>query len=268
MVGDGRCFLGLKKQREVRVVRLFLSIVFYLLGAVCFVYSYIVAAVGSGSKFFLVWDALGVLAVLVGIGISFNVRSRIGPSVRIVADCIFGFGLILFVVLLCLVMSQYSPAEPKDKVDCLIVLGAQMRSDGPSVVLRYRLDRAAEYLTEHPDTRCIVSGARGSNEPCTEAEGMETYLISKGISANRIVREDMSFSTEENLSNSVILLHKGESVGIVTNNFHMKRALFLAEENSIEDPVPIVAPSTLLYAPNNVLREVLALLKTYIKALF
>ena len=63
--------------------------------------------------------------------------------------------------------------EGKPGLDYIIVLGAQIYERGPSAVLRFRLDKAVEYLNENPQTKCIVSGGKGSNEPCSEAEGMK-----------------------------------------------------------------------------------------------
>ena len=71
--------------------------------------------------------------------------------------------------------------------DYLIVLGAQVRETGPSVVLQYRLDEAAAYLEENPDTCCIVSGGQGANEPFPEAEGMRRYLEEKGIAPEGVM---------------------------------------------------------------------------------
>ena len=140
-------------------------------------------------------------------------------------------------------------------LDYIIVLGAQVRKDGPSPVLKYRLDKAVEYLNENPDTVCIVSGGQGSNEPWTEAEGMAQYLQEKGIDTARILTEDQSQTTEQNITNSKMLMKEGASVGIVTNNFHVFRALQIAKKYGLSDVCGIAADSTPKYLPNNMLRE-------------
>ena len=116
--------------------------------------------------------------------------------------------------------------------------------DGPSPVLKYRLDKAVEYLNENPDTVCIVSGGQGSNEPWTEAEGMAQYLQEKGIDTARILTEDQSQTTEQNITNSKMLMKEGASVGIVTNNFHVFRALQIAKKYGLSDVCGIAADST------------------------
>ena len=68
--------------------------------------------------------------------------------------------------------TQKGPAE----LDYLIVLGAQMKTGGPSKALQYRLDEACRYLDENPGIKVIVSGGQGTDEPVSEAQGMYDYL--------------------------------------------------------------------------------------------
>ncbi|MBR1781122.1 MAG: YdcF family protein, partial [Oscillospiraceae bacterium] len=92
--------------------------------------------------------------------------------------------------------------EPK----VMIVLGAMVWPDGPSPVLRYRLDKALEYLDDHPEMTVIVSGGQGNDEPCSEAQAMADALIAAGVPAEQIVLEDTSFNTRQNLQNSRALM--------------------------------------------------------------
>ena len=81
-----------------------------------------------------------------------------------------------FLIIEGLIISQMHVAGP-DNLDYLIVLGAQVYKNGPSPVLKFRLDKAYEYLSANPETRCIVTGGQGSNEPFTEASCMADYLV-------------------------------------------------------------------------------------------
>ena len=140
-----------------------------------------------------------------------------------------------------------------------------MREDGPSVVLRYRLDTAISYLNENPNTICIVSGGQGFNEPFSEAEGMADYLIENGIEKSRILLEDESTNTLENIRNSKALMESSyNGVGIVTNNFHVFRAVQLAKAQGLENVCGIAADSSKIYLPNNVLRECCGILKDWL----
>ena len=140
-------------------------------------------------------------------------------------------------------------------MDYIIVLGAQVHENGPSVVLKYRLDRAIAYLEENTDTFCIVSGGQGYNEPFPEAEGMAAYLKEHGVSSERILLETESQTTSQNISNSMAYLQEDASVGIVTNDFHMFRALQTAKSQGLQNVCGISAGSVKRYLMNNMLRE-------------
>ena len=117
-----------------------------------------------------------------------------------------------------------------------MVLGAQIHKTGPSVVLRYRLDTAREYLEDNDGTLCIVTGGQGYNEPYPEAIGMKEYLISHGVDEERILLETKSKNTKENLKNAKEMFDPDhDQVGIVTNNFHVFRALSLARKEGIRN---------------------------------
>ena len=136
-----------------------------------------------------------------------------------------------------------------------------MRQNGPSIVLQYRLDKAIEYLNDNPDTICIVSGGQGCNEPCTEAQGMAEYLEKKGIPEARILLETESTTTVQNISNSMQYIGEGATIGIITNNFHVFRAMQIAKKLGLTQVHGIAAKSSALYLPNNMLREYLAEIK-------
>lgn len=235
----------------------------FLIAVLCFAYSIVVYNVHSGSKFYLFWDFLAVFFVALGIAIGLKLFAKLPVWLNRTLLSVLIAGVCVFCILLGLVLSTFKSKGSKN-LDYILVLGAQVRADGPSVVLRYRLETATEYLKENPDTKCIVSGGQGSNEPKSEARAMADYLIGMGISEDRILLEDKSVNTSQNLKFSSVLLPENASVGIVTNNFHVKRALYLAKRFGMPDAEGIAAYSTPLYAPNNIVREVIGLLKDFI----
>ena len=183
------------------------------------------------------------------------------PVVRIALAVLVTAAVVIVAAGMACIMTHFHDRAP-DGLDEIIVLGAQVRESGPSRVLRSRLNAAAAYLAENPDTVCIVSGGQGPNEPYTEAEAMKKYLVRKGIPENQILEEDKSTTTVENLEfSSRFLNRKEDSVGIVTNNFHMFRSLKLAKKNGYQNCRGIAAGSTPLYLPNNILRECLGIVK-------
>ena len=165
------------------------------------------------------------------------------------------------VVLIVLGVLMGTAAKRSDKVeaDALIVLGAAVHGDRVTWVLSNRLDTAAEYLSAHPDTVCIVSGGQGDGESVTEASAMQKYLVErKGIDPDRILVEDQATSTLENFAFSKALIEQrfGENVRIafVTTDFHVFRAGRVAKKAGI-DAVGIAAPDVWYIRINNFLRE-------------
>lgn len=114
-----------------------------------------------------------------------------------------------------------------------VILGAGLYGDKPSPILQERLDEGLEYLKLHPNTKVIVSGGQGSNELIPEAEAMKNFLLSQGISSDRIIEENKSKSTFQNLEFSQKILEKRnankDEVLIVTNDFHLFRAMEIAD---------------------------------------
>lgn len=109
----------------------------------------------------------------------------------------------------------------------LVVLGASLRGNQPSELLRGRLEAAYAYLMEYPQAACIVSGGQGEDEICTEASVMYAYLVEKGIDPARIYKEESSTSTFENIWQSRELIERhglSKEVTVVTQEFHQFRA--------------------------------------------
>ena len=234
--------------------------IFFILAVICIIYAVIVRSTGSGTSFFLMWVGIGIVLLLLGISFRIEFWKNVPHVVKVIGMVVVCIGIVSFVLVEGCVISQMH-AKGKAELDYIIVLGAQVRENGPSPVLKYRLDKAVEYLEENPDTICIVSGGQGSNEPWSEAEGMARYLQEKGIDTARILPEDKSQTTEQNITNSKKLMKEGASVGIVTNNFHVFRALQIAKKYGLSDVCGIAADSTPKYLPNNMLREFFAEMK-------
>ena len=222
---------------------------------------------GTGTWFFLIWGIMGIAFTLWGI-----FRGRIWHVMphwlHITADTLFLLMLAVFLFTEGCIISGFSKNTDKE-LDYIVVLGAQLKTTGPSRVLQYRLDTAYEYLTAHPDTKAIVSGGQGSNEPASEAQGMYDYLVKRGIEPGRIVLEDKSVNTEQNIRFSKEFLQAdADKVGIVSNNFHVFRAVKLAKAAGYRNVVGIAAPATAFYLPNNMLREFFGVVKDFLMGHF
>lgn len=240
------------------------EIITVVLGVLCLGYGFMIYRIHTGSSFFLFWFALGILFFCLTLCLRFHIWSRLP---KIVTRAMAGGVILVFALFLGIegcIISGFG-AKGKADLDYIVVLGAQVKKSGPSRVLRYRLDTAYDYLVENKDTVCIVSGGQGGNEPCTEAQGMYTYLVERGIAPERIVQEDTSVNTVENLTNSKAFLEgQDASVGIVTSNFHIFRSIHIARHLGMTNAVGIAAGSTRSYLPNNMVRECLGVLKDFL----
>ena len=150
-----------------------------ILCVISFLYGISILNVNSGTLFYLIWFLISAFFIIIDLLIYFKIFEKyiVFKSIFI---CVCSIGICIFLVILSLIISKMNVKPVKD-LDYIIVLGAQVKESGPSVVLRYRLDRAVSYLKENDNTLVIVSGGQGINEPSTEASVMKEYLINEGI---------------------------------------------------------------------------------------
>ena len=157
---------------------------------------------------------------------------------------------------------------PGNGADAVIVLGAGLRGEQVSHTLALRLNTAAEYLENNPETIVVVSGGMGVGETVTEAYAMKNYLLRKGIDENRILCEEESTSTVENFKFSKVILdeHFGNddyNIVFVTNDFHCIRAGIYAERTGFSAE-SLASPSMRSMIPSDYCREYLALVQAII----
>lgn len=236
------------------------EIVSLFLGILCILYGICIMAIGSGTLFYMVWFCGGFCFFVLALVFHFSLWDKLSRLVRGIlliglTICILCFGIVEIMIAGCF------HEKGQANLDYVLVLGAQVYESGPSVVLKYRLDTAAAYLQENENTLCIVCGGQGYNEPGTEAEIMAEYLENAGIDSSRIIIEKESSNTTENIMNAMKKANLTEqTVGIITNDFHLFRALKIADKNGLH-AVGIAAPSNAFYLPNNMLREFLGVIK-------
>lgn len=145
-----------------------------------------------------------------------------------------------------------------------IILGAKVNGETPSLSLRFRLETALSYAEANPHVKLILSGGQGPDEGISEAEAMRRYLTEHGIEEERLLLESASTSTYENIYNSKRLLPDNvEEVTIITSDYHLARARFIAGKLDLESDALAAKTPASVKAQQNV-RERLALIKTKI----
>ena len=122
----------------------------------------------------------------------------------------------------------------KRKLDYIIVLGAGIKGEQVPPLLASRIDQGIEILKKNPKALLIMSGGQGKGEDIPEGEAMARYAINKGIDESKIIIENKSTNTKENLLfSSKLMIKESPRVGLVTTSYHVFRALILAKDLGI-----------------------------------
>jgi uncharacterized SAM-binding protein YcdF (DUF218 family) len=233
---------------------------------------------------------VGILAVLGGTIAAAKLHTFQVTLFTGIADLLFGYVSFLLIsyVIYAFLYGRLSTLFAGG--DFVIVLGAGLKRDGrPTPLLAKRLNRACEVFTalarsggesaegggsalgdvggprrgDGAGPAIIVSGGKGNDERISEADSMFTYLTGLGVPPGRIMLEDLSRTTEENLRFSQQLIDRvwpdSPDVAeprcvIVTSNFHVFRAAMLAQRLGIRGQVT-GAPVAGYYWPSAMLRE-------------
>lgn len=143
--------------------------------------------------------------------------------------------------------------------DAVIVLGSAVHGSTISDTVKARLDAAVAYHEQNPSAWIVVTGGQGPQEGMTEAHVAETYLESRGIFDDQILREEKSTSTEENFVFAKLLLDKqlgpNYRVVFITDDFHVFRAERTARSAGLAAPTHLSCQSPWYFWPSNYARE-------------
>lgn len=251
-----------------------MRILFILLGSFSILYFIgIVLYAGLSSLFPCIWAAAGIVCYAIAILLRletthhWNILSIFPKPVKAVCLTLAILVILAFLITEGLIFSGMLQ-KPSKNLDTLIVLGAQVNGTKLSNSLKLRLERAKEYLNENPETIAVVSGGKGSKEEISEAEAMYEYLVSQGIDETRLIKEDRSTNTNENLKYSLALLEEKSNkkpedlrIGIVTNGFHVFRGTSIGKKMGCRQIEGVPAKSNKFLQLNYLVRECLGIWK-------
>lgn len=239
----------------------------YVLGIVSVVYCVsIFMYAGFNVKFHFIWLVIGLVLITLAtiLKLQHSGRIHIPESVWKPALIVGVLGVCVFIAVeVFLVTAAFS--KPSSGADYMIVLGCQVRGTKVSRALEYRLIEAERYLKDNPKCVAILSGGQGSGEDISEAEAMYKYLIQAGIDEARLVKEELSTTTVENIAYSKKLLKDQSSdVVIVSNGFHIRRALGICKKAGLTHVEGLGGNSDPRMAPAYYLREFFAFMKDWV----
>ena len=178
---------------------------------------------------------------------------------------LLAIGILAAAITLIFIVRAAHPSEPAS-CDYIVVLGAGVRGTVPSLSLKERIHAAYDYLSVHPTAVAVLSDGQGPREEITEAACMYRDLTKMGIDGNRLLLEENSTSTMENLTFSLDVLEEATGtrpakIGIVSSEYHIFRAKQFAKSLDLE-PVGIPAKTSWVSLRiNYYLREIAAVWK-------
>ena len=239
--GTAFCWIGI-------VICLLLAFFFqfFMLG-----YSFTVTVLLGISAILLFYALLPILA---------KTRPLTARRFRRVFTTLLCIGLIVVAVTEFFIL-RASFGDSKESCDYAVVLGAKVRTTGPSASLWDRIYGARDYLEAHPEVIAILSGGQGTDEPMTEAQAMYDELVKLGIDPDRLWIEDQATSTWENLNFALNLIEektgtRPEKLGIVSSEYHLFRASLFADACGVDSVLIPARTSVFTQRINHFMREV------------
>ena len=157
---------------------------------------------------------------------------------NVCAGVFIAYAVIVSVLMVC--TAFFSPPAGNSTA---VVLGAQVKPWGPSALLQQRIDAAADFLKENPESAAVVSGGQGKDEPMSEAQSMYENIVKQGVDGSRIYKEDKSVNTKQNIKFSHRIIKENnlnEDITIITDSFHQLRARIIANKLKIRSKISSV----------------------------
>ena len=257
-----------------------MSILLIILGSILIAYDITLNCLNPGTfldivfSFTHVMTVAGVYLIFVGV-----YRIKKGHSflsvwkkwVKITIVSLFTLAGIISVINLYYILNP-EVASVNEKADQVILLGGGIDKEGklPSSVIS-RVEKAAEYLNNNPESICVVTGGTLKWLPYPEAPELKNQLVLRGVSEDRILVEDKALDTIQNFQLSVKMLSEYKKAGIsgilntptvvVTSYFHLRRAERLARRMGFTNIKGIPAKCPAIYVPFNYFREICAYVK-------
>ncbi len=178
--------------------------------------------------------------------------------------CVFFYGAMeIFIAL-------HDETQVVGEPQTMVIFGCQVKPDGPSVLLKDRLDAALDYLKDHPGMNVVVTGGQGEDEYISEAQCMYDYLTAHGVDGGNIYMEDQSRNTWQNVSYALELMEREgwsltDDVLLVSSGFHLARIEMLWNRAGETANISTLA-APVSHKPSAVwmfFREPLALVKSF-----
>lgn len=152
-------------------------------------------------------------------------------------------------------------------VDCILVLGCKVNANGvPSAMLEDRLRRSVELFQAGAAPKLLMSGDHGA-EPYNEVQTMKQYALDSDIASSDVFMDHAGFSTYESIYRAKEVF-QADKILIVTQQYHLYRALYVAEALGVEAYGVSADYRTYVGQTMRDIREILARNKDFFTSLF
>lgn len=226
----------------------------------------IIIAVFSLTVFEDVFNAGNIAGILGGIYITV-LGVTYGKINQILWYILFFAAIIGLAVIITLMSIIYFKGKTKaENENVIIILGCRVKWDRPSLSLIKRVDTAYDFLIKNPKAIAILSGGQGKDEALSEAECMKKLLLEKGIEKSRLILEDKSTTTDENIAFSLKIINElgfDKSAAIATSEYHQLRSAMICKRYGLKtNPQSSKTKLSILHV--FLLREIFGIIKELI----
>lgn len=185
--------------------------------------------------------------------------------------------ILIIIIAIILIINFYVKATTKkqiiseteaniENVDCILVLGAGIWGDKPSPMLEDRLLQAISLYNNNVSSKIIMSGDNGTQD-YDEVNIMKQFAIEKGVPSEDIFMDHAGFSSYESVYRAKEIF-KAKKIIIVTQKYHLYRAIYIANQLGIEAYGVASDPRQYMGATYREIREILARNKDFVKCIF
>ena len=150
-------------------------------------------------------------------------------------------------------------------IDCILILGAGVRNNRPSLMLEDRLQKGLELYNNNVSSKIIVSGDHGRKD-YDEVNIMKEYLIENNVSSSDIFMDHAGFSTYDSIYRTKEIF-KTKKIVIISQEYHLYRALFIADKLGLEAYGVKAEPKEYYGDAFREIREVIARIKDFFKVI-
>ncbi len=256
--------LKIKQTNFIKNISIILLVAFCLIFVV---YALALFFTGFGGYLSLIWFVPAFLCVLFALMIKGKITLKKWQKLMMMYVLV---PIVLFFLIVEGIIISGFFQKPKEEPKYIVVLGATVYDHGPCYILRQRLKESKKWADVYPEAMIVVTGGQGKDEPFTEGSEMKRYLVEElGVSKDRIIVEEKSMNTFENMTFSGEILENTDDafsyeetpVLLVTNNFHMYRAMRIAKKAGFENLSGAPSGTYPYLFPHYMVREFGAVLK-------